>query len=63
VLDFDPQGVAAATTSYAARVAGRSDIDVALDFVAHVRGRAAGDDERVLLDDAFAAVRAAEAGV
>jgi exonuclease SbcD len=61
VLAFEPEGAAAESTStYAARVQGRSDLDVALGFVEHVRQRAATESERLLLDDAFAAVRAAE---
>jgi exonuclease SbcD len=62
VLAFEPEGGAAVSTStYAARVQGRSDLDVAFGFVEHVRQRPASEPERLLLDDAFAAVRAAEA--
>jgi exonuclease SbcD len=61
VLAFDPEG-AAATSSYAARVRGRSDLEVASDFVAHVRSAADGA-EVALLDDAFASVRAREVAV
>ncbi|MDX6285994.1 MAG: repair protein SbcD/Mre11 [Frankiales bacterium] len=61
VLAFEPDGAAADTSSsYAARLRGQSDIDVALGFVDHVRHRPASEIERVLLDDAFAAVRATE---
>jgi exonuclease SbcD len=64
VLGFDPDGAAEATaSSYASRVIGRSDLDVATDFVAHVRRRQATDAERALLDEAFAAVRAAEVAI
>jgi exonuclease SbcD len=60
-LAFEPTGADLEVQSYAERVRGRSDLDVALDFVAHVRGRGADDAERALLDEAFSAVRAAEA--
>jgi exonuclease SbcD len=48
--------------SYARRLAGRSDQQIAEDFVAHVRGSAPDDHERAVLRDAFDAVRAAAAG-
>jgi exonuclease SbcD len=51
------------TTTYAARVHGRGDLDIALGFVEHVRQRPADDDERAVLDEAFAAVRGAEVAV
>ena len=37
----------------AARLQGRSDHDIALDFVAEMRGAAASDEEAALLRDAF----------
>jgi exonuclease SbcD len=62
VLGFAPAGAAAdGTTSYAARVRGRTDLEVATDFVAHVRG-SAGPAETALLAGALEAVRLAEAG-
>ncbi|MFK0120055.1 exonuclease SbcCD subunit D [Streptomyces sp. NPDC090994] len=58
-LVFDPErppddpGV-----SYARRLAGRDDQEVAEDFVAHVRGAGPDARERAVLRDAFDAVRA-----
>lgn len=57
VLAHEPAGVARTAESYAARVVGRSDLDVASSFVAHVRGTEAGGDEGALLAEAFEAVR------
>jgi exonuclease SbcD len=48
-------------TSYAERVRGRADQDVAASFVADVRGSAPTPGERDLLEQAFAAVGTAEA--
>ncbi|MEU3050319.1 MULTISPECIES: exonuclease SbcCD subunit D [unclassified Streptomyces] len=46
------------TTGYARRLAGRSDQEIAEDFVAHVRGGSAPDaEERAVLRDALDAVR------
>lgn len=59
-LAFEPQGVAADERSYAERVRGRSDLDLALDFVTLVRGAAAEAAEAVLLGEAFESVRIAE---
>ncbi|MER7762080.1 exonuclease SbcCD subunit D [Streptomyces sp. NPDC097619] len=62
-LVFDPQGADAETTgSYAERVRGRTDQEIAEDFVAHVRGGGAPDPaERAVLRDAFDGARAEEA--
>jgi exonuclease SbcD len=62
VLVFEPEAVAGAEPSYAARLKDRTDLDVAADFITHVRS-APGDDEAALLADAFASVRADEAAV
>ncbi|MET8829377.1 exonuclease SbcCD subunit D [Streptomyces sp. NPDC004610] len=43
--------------SYARRLAGRTDQEIAEDFVAHVRGAGPDDRERAVLRDAFDAVR------
>jgi exonuclease SbcD len=43
------------------RLAGRPEIDVALDFVREVRGEAAGEEERRLLQEAIEACRIKEA--
>ena len=61
VLGFAPAGAPGdGTLSYAARVAGRSDLEVAGDFVEHVRGPA-DRAEAALLVAAFEAVRLAGA--
>lgn len=60
VLGFAPQGAAADNRSYAARLRGRDDLQVAGDFVEHVRS-APDPAESALLADAFEAVRLAEA--
>ncbi|QHC24167.1 exonuclease SbcCD subunit D [Streptomyces sp. GS7] len=62
-LVFDPdEGPARSTASYAQRLRGRSDQEIAEDFVAHVRsGRAADDAERAELRSAIDEVRAADA--
>ncbi|MFE9613606.1 exonuclease SbcCD subunit D [Streptomyces sp. NPDC006012] len=48
-------------TTYAGRLAGRGDQQIAQDFVAHVRGAAPDERERAVLREAFDAVRAEEA--
>jgi exonuclease SbcD len=61
VLGFAPEGAADdGAGSYAARVRGRSDLEVAGDFVTHVRGPA-DDAELGLLQAALDDVRVAEA--
>ncbi|GGZ46077.1 exonuclease SbcCD subunit D [Streptomyces bluensis] len=47
--------------SYAGRLAGRDDRQIAEDFVAHVRGAGPDEREQAVLQDAFDAVRADEA--
>ncbi|MFE3548796.1 exonuclease SbcCD subunit D [Streptomyces kronopolitis] len=61
-LVFDPDEVPAdGSASYAQRLRGRSDQEVAEDFVAHVRaGRAADAQERAALRSAIDEVRTAE---
>lgn len=62
VLAFEPEGGDRPyDDSWASRVAERSETDIALDFVAAMRGSDADDDERDLLFRAFEAVRQAEA--
>ncbi|MDQ1585458.1 MAG: repair protein SbcD/Mre11 [Actinomycetota bacterium] len=58
-LGFAPDGVAETSTSYSARVRGRTDVEMAADFVAHVRGPAE-PAEAALLAAGFEAVRLAE---
>ncbi len=61
VLAFAPDGgPQEAGTSYAARIRGRSDLEIAGDFVAHVRGPAE-PAESALLAAAFEDARRAEA--
>jgi exonuclease SbcD len=64
VLGFEPEGAGTGPeSSYAARVRGRTDLDLATDFVTHVRGEAADPSERALLVEAFESVRRDEAAV
>ncbi|NUS17748.1 MAG: exonuclease subunit SbcD [Streptomyces sp.] len=61
-LGFDPdERPGDPGASYARRLAGRGDQQIAEDFVAHVRGSAPDPGERRLLRDALDAVRAADA--
>ncbi|MFE9630802.1 exonuclease SbcCD subunit D [Streptomyces sp. NPDC006463] len=59
-LAFDPEGREEGTgASYAQRLKGRSDQEIAEDFVAHVRGGGHADEaERAVLRSAFDDVRA-----
>lgn len=59
-LAFDPEGREEETgASYAQRLKGRSDQEIAEDFVAHVRGGGHPDEaERAVLQGAFDDVRA-----
>ncbi|MBD0421466.1 exonuclease SbcCD subunit D [Streptomyces sp. TRM S81-3] len=60
-LVFDPERAPDdPAVSYARRLAGRDDQQIAEDFVAHVRGAGPDDRERAVLRDAFDAVRADE---
>lgn len=60
-LAFDPQGAAAVPTgSYAERLQGLGDLELAARFVHDVRGTDPEEEEQALLDRAFAAGRAAE---
>ncbi|MFC7308038.1 exonuclease SbcCD subunit D [Streptomyces monticola] len=54
-----PDGVP--EVSYAQRLKGRDDREIAEDFVAHVRGSGPDEHERAVLQDAFDDVRASEA--
>ncbi len=61
-LVFDPERAADdPAVSYARRLAGRTDQQIAEDFVAHVRGAGPDEREQVILHDAFDAARADEA--
>ncbi|MET8095470.1 exonuclease SbcCD subunit D [Streptomyces sp. NPDC005236] len=60
-LVFDPErSPQAPDVSYARRIAGRSEEQIAEDFVAHVRGVGPDAREQAVLRDAFDAVRADE---
>jgi exonuclease SbcD len=60
-LVFDPErSPQAPDVSYARRLAGRSEEQIAEDFVAHVRGAGPDAHEQAVLRDAFDAVRADE---
>ncbi|MFJ2815736.1 exonuclease SbcCD subunit D [Streptomyces sp. NPDC091279] len=60
-LAFDPERAPEdPAVSYARRLAGRSDQEIAEDFVAHVRGAGPDSRERGVLRDAFDAVRVDE---
>ena len=62
-LSFEPEGrTGDGLPSYAARTAGRSDTEIALGFVLHVRGTAPDPDEEALLREATEAVGAAAGG-
>ncbi len=57
-LRFDPEGASTPLRPYAARVEARDEVDVCCDFLGHVRGgRAADDDERALLVEAVGSAR------
>jgi exonuclease SbcD len=61
VLAFEPQGDgAAAGGSYAERLRGLDDAELLSRFVEDVRGAAADDDERAVLQDALTAGRVSE---
>jgi exonuclease SbcD len=61
-LVFDPERAPEdPDISYARRLAGRSEQQIAEDFVAHVRGAGPDAREQAVLRDAFDAVRADEA--
>ena len=57
VLAHEPAGVAPSEQTYAARVTGRTDLQVAVAFVEHVRGTPADDADEALLQEALEAVR------
>jgi exonuclease SbcD len=59
-LVWEPVGAVSDNRGYSDRVRGRSDLDIAADFVAHVRGTGADPDEVALLGKAFEAVRIAD---
>ena len=62
VLRHEPEGVTPDGFSYGARVAQRTDLEVGLAFVEHVRHTPAGEGERRLLAQALEADRLAVTG-
>jgi exonuclease SbcD len=62
VLGFDPEGGAPGEEGgWSERTTGRSDQDIACDFVTEVTGESIGQAERALLDEAFQHCRIKEA--
>jgi exonuclease SbcD len=59
-LEWSGAAAAADGRSYRERLRGRGDLDVAAEFVAHVRGVPAGEPERELLQRALVAAAAAD---
>jgi exonuclease SbcD len=57
VLAWEPVEVAGEQRGYRQRLVGRTDLELAVDFVAHVRGTPAEYPEAQLLEQAFEAVR------
>jgi exonuclease SbcD len=57
VLSHEPEGVVRGEDTYAARVTGRTDLQVATAFVEHVRGTPVESAEEALLAAALEAVR------
>jgi exonuclease SbcD len=62
VLSFEPEGVVPDDRGYRARIAGRDDLSVAAEFVSHVRHAPPTEGEKLLLIEAFEAVRVEAAG-
>jgi exonuclease SbcD len=60
-LDWRPSGRDEPRRSYTQRVIGRDDLEVATEFLAHVRGEQPSEEERGLFRKAFEAVRLGEA--
>src|SRR5579875_78088 len=60
VLAFEPEGAGRDRRDYRARVAGRGDLAIAAEFVAHVRNTPVTAGERALLAAAFEEVRRAD---
>jgi exonuclease SbcD len=57
VLVWEPAGTTVDTRGYRERSVGRTDLQLAVDFVAHVRGTPAAGDEAALFEQAFETVR------
>ncbi len=61
VLSHEPEGLVRTSESYALRVSGRTDLEIAGAFVSHVRGTPATPAELALLGAAFEGVRVSSA--
>jgi DNA repair protein SbcD/Mre11 len=61
-LEFKPEGVQASGQSYGERVRGKDDLEVAAEFIRHVRNTGPTGGERELLAAAFASVAGTAAG-
>jgi exonuclease SbcD len=59
-LTHEPRAAEAGGRTFGERTRGRTDLEIALGFVEHVRGTAPSDRERVLLAEALDAARVAE---
>jgi exonuclease SbcD len=57
VLAFEPEGAVRDTRSYGERTKGRTDVQIAEEFVSHVRGAPPSPGEQRLLAGAFDSVR------
>jgi DNA repair protein SbcD/Mre11 len=57
VLAFEPEGAVRDARSYGERTKGRTDVQIAEEFVSHVRGAPPSDSEQRLLVGAFDSVR------
>ncbi|KZX20211.1 hypothetical protein ACH61_02682 [Rathayibacter tanaceti] len=58
-LEHRPPGApAAASSAYAERIRGRSDVEIVDDFLSHVRGSGASEAEREIVLEALAALDA-----
>ena len=62
VLRHEPEGAVADDRTYAARVSGRTPLQVGEAFVEHVRGTPIEEPERALLTEALEAARLVEVG-
>jgi exonuclease SbcD len=59
VLGFEPEGAVRDTRSYGEKTRGRTDVQIAAEFVSHVRGAPPNHNEERLLTSAFDSVRVA----
>jgi DNA repair protein SbcD/Mre11 len=57
VLGWEPPASSVESKAYGERLRGRSDLDIATDFVAYARGTEPTPEETTVFDDAFSAIR------